>query len=179
MFASARNLRILSTLCPVTFQTRSNLRWQSSKHCPFSYPDDLRSFKQSTEDYHTPSALPTQCLSQFCLLKAFRSQCHLSLPRNLLWTTQKHECVTWCNLNTFAKVFKSLWHSFPQRDKKFLVYSFLRAHSWTTCSSYFWDFLDSFGCTALCIGISFFFLFCEPWLWFPQLSSLEMSGVSY
>ena len=42
----------------------------SSKHCPFSCPTDLWSFEQSTDDHHTPLALPAQHWPQSCLLKA-------------------------------------------------------------------------------------------------------------
>ena len=47
----------------------SNLRWLSSKYCPFSCPAGVRRIEQSTNDHHTPTALPTQRWLQSCLLK--------------------------------------------------------------------------------------------------------------
>ena len=81
----------------------------SSKCSTFSCRADFQSFEYSTNDHNTPPALTTWRWPQSCLLKASSSLSHLSPPRIHLWTacaTQKHVCMTLCELHTFAEAFQ-------------------------------------------------------------------------
>ena len=89
------------------------------QHCLLSYQTDLRSLKQSTNNCHTPPALPTPRWPQSYLLNA---SCFWNY-HSTLWTsctTQKFVSAVCISIH-FQKHFKCLWRSFPWPDQKFLL----------------------------------------------------------
>lgn len=84
-----------AALAPVLGRRSScpNLRWGSSKHCPFSWPSHLRSFEQSADNLHEQSVY---------LLAVHLNPARLTSPSSeiifyLLWifcATQIHMFVT-------------------------------------------------------------------------------------
>ena len=108
--------------------------WYSYRHSSFSCPADFWSLEQSTNDCHTPPALPTQHWLQSCLLKASYSWNDLSPSCNTLWTscaTQKHvHNMVFISIH-LLKYFKCLWWSFPQLDNNFwFIYSSVLIVEW-------------------------------------------------
>ena len=106
---SARDFWILSTTSPITFQTFPNLRWKSSKQCPFLCQAD---------DRHTPLALAARYWPQFCLLNASSSGNHLSSHLAPIRTSCATQIYLWCYFNTLAKAFLELVTEFSSTEPK-------------------------------------------------------------
>ncbi len=97
---------MFSTSSPINFQTCPDLWWKSSKYSSFSCPADFWSFKQSTNDCHTPPGLPARRWPQSCLLKASHFFCLVILKNTCAW----HSIISMHVL----KCFKHFWRSYAQ-----------------------------------------------------------------
>ena len=95
-------------LVPLFFRDALILCDNLPKTVRFHVENDLRSFKQSTDNHNTAPALPTLTtvllVKGLPLLKSSFNPLRPSLSAS--WWTQKHVWVTWCNLHTLAQAFR-------------------------------------------------------------------------